>query len=61
VEITRDRRIEHVSLVAEWWVARSGAGVYDATRFGVVAFSEALCREVAKGHARVAVVALDSS
>lgn len=53
VEITRDQRIEHVSLVAEWWVARSGAGAYDATRFGVVAFSEALRQEITKWRACV--------
>ncbi len=37
-------------------VARSGEGVYNATKFGVVAFSEALRQEVTKRHVRVAVV-----
>ncbi len=37
-------------------VARSGAGVYDVTKFGVVAFSESLRQEVTKRHVRVAVV-----
>ena len=37
-------------------VARSGAGVYDATKFGVVAFSESLRQEVTKRHVRVSVV-----
>jgi len=42
-------------------VARSGAGVYDATKLGVVAFSESLRQEVTKRHVRVAVVDPDSS
>lgn len=37
-------------------VARSGSGVYNATKFGVVAFSESLRQEVAKRHVRVSVV-----
>ncbi len=37
-------------------VARSGIGVYAATKFGVVAFSESLRQEVTKRHVRVAVV-----
>lgn len=37
-------------------VARSGAGVYDATKFGVVAFSESLRQEVTKRHVRVSVI-----
>jgi NADP-dependent 3-hydroxy acid dehydrogenase YdfG len=37
-------------------VARSGAGVYNLTKFGVVAFSESLRQEVTKQHVRVAVV-----
>jgi NADP-dependent 3-hydroxy acid dehydrogenase YdfG len=37
-------------------VARSGDGVYDATKFGVVAFSESLRQEVTRRHVRVAVV-----
>ena len=37
-------------------VARSGAGVYDVTKFGVVAFTESLRQEVTKRHVRVAVV-----
>jgi NADP-dependent 3-hydroxy acid dehydrogenase YdfG len=37
-------------------VARSGSGVYNATKFGVVAFSESLRQEVTKRHLRVAVV-----
>jgi NADP-dependent 3-hydroxy acid dehydrogenase YdfG len=36
--------------------ARSGEGVYDMTKFGVVAFSEALRQEVTSRHVRVAVV-----
>jgi NADP-dependent 3-hydroxy acid dehydrogenase YdfG len=36
--------------------ARSGEGVYAATKLGVVAFSEALRQEVTKRHVRVAVV-----
>jgi NADP-dependent 3-hydroxy acid dehydrogenase YdfG len=37
-------------------VARSGIGVYAATKFGVVAFSESLRQEVTRQHMRVAVV-----
>jgi NADP-dependent 3-hydroxy acid dehydrogenase YdfG len=37
-------------------VARSGMGVYDVTKFGVVAFSESLRQEVTRRHVRVAVV-----
>ncbi len=37
-------------------VARSGSGVYNATKFGVVAFSESLRQEVTKRHLRVAVL-----
>jgi len=37
-------------------VAHSGEGVYAATKFGVVAFSESLRQEVTKRHVRVAVV-----
>jgi NADP-dependent 3-hydroxy acid dehydrogenase YdfG len=37
-------------------VARRGLGVYAATKFGVVAFSEALRQEVTRRHVRVAVV-----
>jgi NADP-dependent 3-hydroxy acid dehydrogenase YdfG len=37
-------------------VARSGEGVYAATKFGVVAFSESLRQEVTKRHVRVAAV-----
>jgi NADP-dependent 3-hydroxy acid dehydrogenase YdfG len=37
-------------------VARSGWGVYDLTKFGVVAFSESLRQEVTKRHVRVSVV-----
>jgi NADP-dependent 3-hydroxy acid dehydrogenase YdfG len=37
-------------------VARNGTGVYAATKFGVVAFSESLRQEVTKRHVRVAVV-----
>jgi NADP-dependent 3-hydroxy acid dehydrogenase YdfG len=37
-------------------VARNGSGVYNATKFGVVAFSESLRQEVAKRHVRVAVI-----
>ena len=37
-------------------VARAGVAVYDVTKFGVVAFSEALRQEVTKRHVRVSVV-----
>jgi len=37
-------------------VAAAGGGVYAATKFGVVAFSESLRQEVTKRHVRVAVV-----
>ena len=37
-------------------VARSGSGVYNATKFGVVAFSESLRQEFTKRHVRVSVV-----
>jgi NADP-dependent 3-hydroxy acid dehydrogenase YdfG len=37
-------------------VARSGEGVYDLTKFSVVAFSESLRQEVTSRHVRVAVV-----
>jgi NADP-dependent 3-hydroxy acid dehydrogenase YdfG len=37
-------------------VARLNNGVYAATKFGVVAFSEALRQEVTKQHIRVTVI-----
>ncbi len=37
-------------------VARAGVGVYNLTKFGVVAFSESLRQEVTKRHVRVSVV-----
>ena len=37
-------------------VARNGSGVYNATKWGVVAFSESLRQEVTKRHMRVSVV-----
>jgi NADP-dependent 3-hydroxy acid dehydrogenase YdfG len=37
-------------------IAISGSGVYDATKFGVRAFSESLRQEVTRRHVRVAVV-----
>jgi NADP-dependent 3-hydroxy acid dehydrogenase YdfG len=37
-------------------IARNGAGVYDVTKFGVVAFSESLRQEVTRRHVRVSVV-----
>jgi NADP-dependent 3-hydroxy acid dehydrogenase YdfG len=37
-------------------VASAGGGVYAATKFGVVAFSESLRQEVTKRHVRVSVV-----
>jgi len=36
--------------------ARSGAGVYNVTKFGVIAFTESLRQEVTKRHVRVSVV-----
>ncbi len=36
--------------------AHAGVGVYNATKFGVVAFSEALRQEVTKDHVRVSLV-----
>lgn len=36
--------------------ARAGSGVYNATKWGVVAFSEALRQEVTGGHIRVTVI-----
>jgi NADP-dependent 3-hydroxy acid dehydrogenase YdfG len=37
-------------------VARQGSGVYNATKFGVVAFTESLRQEVTRRHVRVSVV-----
>jgi NADP-dependent 3-hydroxy acid dehydrogenase YdfG len=37
-------------------IARAGIGVYSATKFGVVAFSEALRQEVSRNHIRVTVI-----
>jgi NADP-dependent 3-hydroxy acid dehydrogenase YdfG len=37
-------------------VVRQGSGVYNATKFGVVAFSESLRQEVTKRHVRVSIV-----
>ncbi len=37
-------------------IARQGNGVYSATKFGVVAFSESLRQEVTRRHVRVTVV-----
>ena len=37
-------------------VARAGVGVYNLTKFGVVAFSESLRQEVTRRHVRVSVV-----
>jgi NADP-dependent 3-hydroxy acid dehydrogenase YdfG len=37
-------------------VARSGSGVYNTTKFGVVAFSESLRQEVTRRHVRVSVI-----
>ncbi|GAC1448233.1 MAG: SDR family NAD(P)-dependent oxidoreductase [Ktedonobacterales bacterium] len=37
-------------------VARNGTGVYNMTKFGVVAFSESLRQEVTKRHVRVSVI-----
>jgi NADP-dependent 3-hydroxy acid dehydrogenase YdfG len=37
-------------------VAREGLGVYSATKFGVVSFSEALRQEVSHQHIRVTVI-----
>ena len=37
-------------------VARQGSGVYNATKFGVAAFSESLRQEVTKRHVRVSVI-----
>ena len=37
-------------------VARNGSGVYNATKFGVGAFSESLRQEVTRRHVRVSLV-----
>ena len=37
-------------------IARRGSGVYNATKFGVGAFSESLRQEVARQHVRIALV-----
>jgi NADP-dependent 3-hydroxy acid dehydrogenase YdfG len=37
-------------------IARSGSGVYNLTKWGVVAFSESLRQEVTKRHVRVSIV-----
>jgi NADP-dependent 3-hydroxy acid dehydrogenase YdfG len=37
-------------------VARSGSGVYNATKFGVGAFSESLRQEVTRRHVRVSII-----
>jgi NADP-dependent 3-hydroxy acid dehydrogenase YdfG len=37
-------------------VARNGSGVYNATKFGVGAFSESLRQEVATRHVRVTII-----
>jgi NADP-dependent 3-hydroxy acid dehydrogenase YdfG len=37
-------------------VARSGSGVYNATKWGVGAFSESLRQEIARRHVRVSLV-----
>ena len=37
-------------------VARQGSGVYNATKFGVAAFSESLRQEVTRRHVRVSLV-----
>jgi NADP-dependent 3-hydroxy acid dehydrogenase YdfG len=37
-------------------VARQGSGVYNASKFGVVAFSESLRQEVTRRHVRVSVI-----
>ena len=37
-------------------VARNGSGVYNTTKFGVVAFSESLRQEVTRRHVRVSVI-----
>jgi NADP-dependent 3-hydroxy acid dehydrogenase YdfG len=37
-------------------IARNGSGVYNTTKFGVVAFSESLRQEVTRRHVRVSVI-----
>jgi NADP-dependent 3-hydroxy acid dehydrogenase YdfG len=37
-------------------VARQGSGVYNATKFGVAAFSESLRQEVTRRHVRVSII-----
>jgi len=37
-------------------LARAGSGVYNATKHGVVAFSEALRQEVTRSHVRISIV-----
>lgn len=55
---TEPRRVADVVNVSSvaGRVARTGNGVYSATKFGVVAFSESLRQEVTRHHVRVSVV-----
>ncbi len=55
---TEPRRVADVVNVSSvaGRVARTGNGVYSATKFGVVAFSESLRQEVTRRHVRVSVV-----
>ena len=55
---TSERRVADLVTISSTAgrIARSGSGVYNLTKFGVGAFSEALRQEVTKRHVRVGLV-----
>jgi NADP-dependent 3-hydroxy acid dehydrogenase YdfG len=55
---TADRRVADVVTISSTAgrIARAGSGVYNLTKFGVGAFSEALRQEVTQRHVRVGLV-----
>ena len=55
---TADRRVSDVVTISSTAgrIARAGSGVYNLTKFGVGAFSEALRQEVTQRHVRVGLV-----
>ncbi|RIX27740.1 SDR family NAD(P)-dependent oxidoreductase [Amnibacterium setariae] len=55
---TAERRVADVVTISSTAgrIARAGSGVYNLTKFGVGAFSEALRQEVTKRHVRVGLV-----